>query len=63
MSDEMIEGTCTWPDGQVRRVVVVNDDGEYSKILWNEKVDSSSKAVMGCDETVPSKWISDKTEV
>ena len=61
MSDEMIEGTCTWPDGQVQRVVVTSDDGEYSNILWNERVDSSSSKAV--DETVPSKWISDKTEV
>jgi hypothetical protein len=45
---------CTWPDGQKRIVVVIRDDGERAKIIWNGKVD---KTVVGFDEVVPSEWL------
>ena len=45
---------CSWPDGQSRDVVVIKDDGESAKIIWNGKVD---KVVIGFDEVVPSEWL------
>ncbi len=51
------EATCTWPDGQRREVMIISTDGEKSRIIWNEHVDSPEKAVTGMEETVPAGWL------
>lgn len=52
------EMICTWPNKESRTVMVTSNDGQEAKILWNQPVDSESKAVMGCHDTVLSEWLS-----
>lgn len=51
---ELMEAICEWPDGQIRDVMVIDDDGQQAKVIWNERVDNR---VTGFDETVPTKWL------
>jgi hypothetical protein len=54
MYDEVL---CCWPDGQQRKVVIMEDTGTHCRIIWNERVESPCKAVTGFEETVPKSWI------
>ena len=51
------EAICTWPNGEKRTVHVVRDDGAECYIIWNEKVESECKAVVGFEEIVPVHWL------
>jgi NurA-like 5'-3' nuclease len=57
---ELRLAVCTWPDGQIRDVAELEDDGENAKVIWNEKVERVNrphKDVVGFDEIVPSEWL------
>ena len=54
------EATCTWPNGERRDVMVMSNDGQNAKVIWNERVDTASAAVTGFEETVPSAWLTCK---
>lgn len=53
------EMICTWPNGESQKVMVISNDGKEAKILWNQPVNSESKAVMGSDDIVPTEWLSE----
>lgn len=59
------EAICRWPDGSERQVMVMNDDGETAKIIWNERVNTrleEVRRVTGFEEQVPSKWLEYKND-
>lgn len=52
---------CNWPSGESRAVMVMatNEAEQTAHVIWNERVNSSWRAMTGFDEWVPLSWLTE----
>ena len=60
MAERYQHATCTWPNGEARRVRYATEDGFFrpgmNSVLWVEHCDGFDTV---CFESVPYEWLSE----
>ena len=56
---------CKWPNGDVRKVMVVAVTEDMAKIIWNERHSPilGQGCVVGLDDEVPMGWLNKEVKV
>ena len=53
------ECLCEWPDGTIRKVMVLSVDDGKAKVIWNERhaFIEGNGCMVGLDDNVPLAWL------
>lgn len=53
------ECLCEWPDGTIRKVMVISVDDGKAKVIWNERdaFIEGNGCMVGLDDNVPLAWL------